>query len=59
MGLLREYTNENFLHVSQIVLGVNEANKVAQSVYLKAGFIDEGKRFNGRSGVQIAMCLKL
>ncbi|MFF2754723.1 GNAT family N-acetyltransferase [Psychrobacillus sp. NPDC058041] len=59
MGLLREYSNENFPHVSQIVLGVNEANKAAQSVYLRAGFIDEGKRFNGRSGVQIAMCLKL
>lgn len=59
MGLLLEYTSENFPQVDQIVLGVNEANKAAQSVYLKAGFIDEGKRFNGRSGVQIAMCLKL
>jgi RimJ/RimL family protein N-acetyltransferase len=59
MELLREYTKEEFPQVSQIVLGVNEANKAAQSVYLKSGFIDQGKRFNGRSGVQIAMCLKL
>lgn len=59
LGLLREYTNENFPQISRIVLGVNEANKAAQSVYLNSGFIDEGKRYNGRSGVQIAMCLKL
>lgn len=59
MGLLPAYTAKHFPHVIQIVLGVNEANKAAQSVYLKSGFIDEGKRFTGRAGVQIALCLKL
>lgn len=59
IGLIAAYTTEHFPKVNQIVLGVDEANKVAQAVYLKAGFIDEGRRFNGRSGAQMAMCLKL
>lgn len=56
---LSTYCKKYFPEINQIVLGVNEANKAAQSVYLKSGFIDEGKRFNGKSGVQIAMCLNL
>lgn len=59
MALIPSYIKEHFPQVNQVVLGVNEANKAAQSLYIKAGFIDEGKRFTGRSGVQIAMCLKL
>ncbi|WP_192797391.1 GNAT family N-acetyltransferase [Psychrobacillus glaciei] len=59
LDLLVTYTMEHFPQVSQIVLGVNEANKVAQSVYLTSGFMDEGRRFTGRSGTQIAMCLQL
>ncbi|MEI4770140.1 GNAT family N-acetyltransferase [Psychrobacillus sp. FJAT-51614] len=59
MNLLTEFVKEHFPLVDQIVLGVNEANKAAQSVYLKSGFIDEGRRFTGRSGVQIAMCLRV
>ncbi|WP_240793303.1 GNAT family N-acetyltransferase [Psychrobacillus vulpis] len=59
MSLIPPYVLEHFPKIKQVVLGVNEANKAAQSVYLKTGFIDEGKRFNGRSGVQIAMSLKL
>ncbi|ALC87694.1 hypothetical protein AM499_19190 [Bacillus sp. FJAT-22090] len=59
MILLTKYVKEHFPLVEQVVLGVNEANKAAQSVYLKSGFIDEGTRFTGRSGVQIAMCLRV
>ncbi|MFJ8064986.1 GNAT family N-acetyltransferase [Psychrobacillus sp. NPDC096426] len=59
LALISPYVKENFPQINQIVLGVNEANKAAQSLYIKAGFIDVGKRFTGRSGVQIAMCLKL
>ncbi|WP_282240922.1 GNAT family N-acetyltransferase [Psychrobacillus sp. NEAU-3TGS] len=59
MALLSPYIKDHFPQIKQIVLGVNEANKAAQSLYIKAGFIDEGKRFTGRSGIQIAMCLKL
>lgn len=59
VALIPSYIKEYFPQVNQVVLGVNEANKPAQSLYIKAGFIDEGKRFTGRSGVQIAMCLKL
>lgn len=59
MALIPSYIKEYFPQVNQVVLGVNEDNKAAQSLYIKAGFLDEGKRFIGRSGVQIAMCLKL
>ncbi|TQR18868.1 GNAT family N-acetyltransferase [Psychrobacillus soli] len=59
LALIPSYIKEHFPQVNQVVLGVNEANKPAQSLYIKAGFLDEGKRFTGRSGVQIAMCLKL
>lgn len=59
MTLIPPYIQKYFPQVSQVVLGVNEANKRAQSLYIKAGFLDEGKRFTGRSGAQIAMCLKL
>lgn len=59
MALIPSYIKKYFPHVSQVVLGVDEDNSVAQSLYIKAGFIDEGKRFDGRSGIQIAMCLKL
>lgn len=57
--LLPSFVKEHFPDIKQIVLGVNEANKAAQAVYLKNGFIDEGRRYLGRSGFQIAMCLKV
>lgn len=59
MKLLRAFVDKHFPNVKRIVLGVNEANKAAQAVYAKSGFIDEGRRFNGRSGIQIAMSLPL
>lgn len=59
MTLIPPYIKEHFPQVNQVVLGVNEDNKAAQSLYIKAGFIDEERAFIGRSGVQIAMCLKL
>lgn len=55
MRLLPLFVQANFPQVKEVVLGVNEANKIAQTVYLKANFIDEGKRHIGRSGMQIAM----
>ena len=59
MKLLRVFVAKHFPDVNRVVLGVNEANKAAQAVYAKSGFIDEGRRFNGRSGMQIAMSLPL
>ena len=59
MKLLRAFVDKHFPNVKRIVLGVNEANKAAQAVYAKSGFIDEGRRFNGRSGIQIAMSFPL
>lgn len=59
MQLLHSFVAKHFPDVKRIVLGVNEANKAAQVVYVKSGFIDEGRRFNGRSGIQIAMMLPI
>lgn len=59
MKLLQTFVAKHFSDINRIVLGVNEANKAAQTVYAKSGFIDEGRRFNGRSGIQIAMSLSL
>lgn len=59
LKLLPEFTTIHFSETSQIVLGLDEVNKAAQSVYLQSGFIDGGKRVVGRSGMQIGMCLKL
>ena len=55
MILLRSFVAKQFPDVKTIALGVNEANKAAQAVYVKSGFMDEGRRYNGRSGLQIAM----
>lgn len=57
MSLLPSFVAKHFPNVKRVVLGVNEANKAAQAVYVKSGFIDEGRRFKGRSGIQIAMSL--
>lgn len=59
MKLLHAFVAKHFLNLKRIVLGVNEANKAAQAVYAKSGFIDEGRRFKGKSGTQIAMSLSL
>ena len=59
MKLLQSFVAKHFPHVNRIVLGVNEANIAAQAVYIKSGFIDEGRRFNGRSGIQIAMSKRI
>lgn len=55
MKLLDIFVAKHYPDVKTIALGVNESNKAAQAVYVKSGFIDEGRRFNGRSGIQIAM----
>lgn len=59
MQLLPQFVMEHFPSIKQVVLGVNEANKAAQAVYLKSGFIDEGHRHLGRAGIQLALSLKL
>lgn len=59
MKLLHTFVAKHFPDIKRIVLGVNEANNAAQAVYAKSGFVDEGRRFNGRSGIQIAMSLPI
>lgn len=59
MQLLPQFVMEHFPSIKQVVLGVNEANKAAQAVYLKNRFIDEGHRYLGSAGIQLALCLKV
>ena len=56
---LTEYVRNHYPQVNHIVLGVNEANKAAQALYFSMGFVDDGKRFYGRSGLQLALSLHL
>ena len=59
LKLLAEYFSNHYPQVNHIVLGVNEANKAAQALYFAMGFVDDGKRFYGRSGMQLALSLHL
>ena len=52
---LPAFVRENFPKVNQVILGVNVNNKVAQSLYEKCGFVDEGKRTMGNKGQLIIM----
>lgn len=42
MQLLPQFVMEHFPSIKQVVLGVNEANKAAQAVYLKMGLSTRG-----------------
>lgn len=53
--LLPEVSKEQFQHINEIVLAVNVKNQVAQTLYKKWGFIDEGVRKMGKKGELIIM----
>ncbi len=59
LRLLPAFIKQLDSDIEQIVLGVNEANKPAQGVYTALGFIDEGRRYMGTKGEQIAMVLHI
>jgi ribosomal protein S18 acetylase RimI-like enzyme len=54
---LPTFIHQQFPQFDEVVLGVNERNEAARYVYLKAGFIDEGRRFMGSKGQQYALHL--
>lgn len=55
LKLLPDYVKEKFKEVNEIVLAVNIGNDVAQSLYKKNGFVDEGVRKEGKKGELIIM----
>lgn len=49
---LSQFVKKEFPEIKQVVLGVNEKNLSAISLYLKTGFKDSGDRFLGKKGYQ-------
>ncbi|MEH7072881.1 GNAT family N-acetyltransferase [Neobacillus drentensis] len=56
---LPSFVKEHFKETNEIVLGVNLQNTVAQGLYKKCGFIDEGERRMGIKGELIIMSYHL
>ncbi|MFC4356263.1 GNAT family N-acetyltransferase [Chryseomicrobium palamuruense] len=56
---LPDFVRKRYPHVDEIVLGVNQGNIVAASLYRKLGFIDHGEVFVGPKGPQHIMHLSL
>ncbi|WP_347216773.1 GNAT family N-acetyltransferase [Chryseobacterium sp.] len=54
-----DFVRENFKHCNEIVLAVNQKNDSAYHIYLKAGYVYDGKTRIGRSGPQYLMYKKL
>jgi RimJ/RimL family protein N-acetyltransferase len=50
MVLLPVFVREHFPETKEIILAVNHANTIAQHVYRKGGFIDNGVRAMGSEG---------
>lgn len=48
--LLKNFVKEHFPEVDEIILTVNHSNIMAQNVYKKGGFVDQGRRAMGREG---------
>jgi RimJ/RimL family protein N-acetyltransferase len=53
--LLPPFVKVNFKEINEIVLAVNVQNVVAQKLYQKCGFIDNGVRKMGKKGELIIM----
>ncbi|KFF11785.1 GNAT family acetyltransferase [Chryseobacterium soli] len=52
---LDDFVKEHFGECNEIVLAVNEKNSSAYQLYLKTGYVFEGKTRVGRSGPQFLM----
>jgi len=50
LQLLPDFVLEHFPNINELVLGVNQPNTAAQSLYKKCGFVDEGKLATGFRG---------
>ncbi|MEH7389207.1 GNAT family N-acetyltransferase [Bacillus sp. JJ1474] len=57
--LLPEFVRSYFPEINEIILAVNLKNEVAQGLYKKNGFVDEGVRKMGRKGELIIMSYHL
>lgn len=56
---LPEFVTTTFPHVDEIVLGVNQGNIAAATLYRKVGFMDNGEVYVGPKGPQHIMHLAL
>jgi len=52
LKLLPSFVQECLPNTNEIVLGVNKRNKAAISLYLKTGFVDENRIYEGAKGPQ-------
>lgn len=59
LQLLPQLVKKEFPQINEIVLAVNIANIVAQSLYKKCGFVDKGVRVMGEKGELIVMSFYL
>lgn len=59
MTMVDDFVKENFKQCDEIVLAVNQKNDSAYHIYLKAGYIYDGKTRIGRSGPQYLMYKKI
>lgn len=55
MIVLDHFIKEHFKDCNEVVLSVNERNDLAFQIYLKTGYIFDGKKIEGRSGPQFVM----
>ncbi|MDN4491964.1 GNAT family N-acetyltransferase [Ureibacillus aquaedulcis] len=55
LKLLPAFVRKHFNNINEIVLAVNIQNEVAQNVYKKCGYVDEGERRMGKKGELIIM----
>lgn len=56
---ITQFANENFPSSDELVLTVNFKNETAHQLYLKIGFIDEGKTSENRNGPQHVLSKKI
>lgn len=59
MLMIPTFMRNNFPDDNEVVLAVNFQNPLAYQLYLKTGFIDQGKTLTGRNGLQYILELKL
>ncbi|RSD28784.1 GNAT family N-acetyltransferase [Mesobacillus subterraneus] len=48
--LLPSFVKQHFEKINEIILAVNHGNMIAQNLYKKAGFVDQGNRVMGSQG---------
>lgn len=59
MLVIDEFIKKHFATCDEIVLAVNQNNRLAYEIYLKTGYSYDGKMRDGRSGPQYLMYKKL